>query len=317
MRQTMLLDAVNQGGSGQWPTAPAVTTTDDRRDFDQMVAALMPVPQQRPRAVVRRADRSRRAGQGPVPGVPARRVVPRRRARAPGAVGRVGRRGVRGGRGRRHEAWPRTSAQGRLRGVARTTARAGQRPAPLADRPAAVPTPSTRQAGAPALRMHRPSAQPGDEVGQGDLEAGADGRRAPAVEMGDHLPGGEGAAQRGEHRLLDRSTGRRHRRELRRHRRPPRVGVRPVQVEAPQARRPARTHHRPDQDVRLPHDDRQVGDLGRHHQPRPCGVGHAVLDGDHHVGPGARRGRGPHVGGEVAEQASSGRGPGWSRRPGP
>ena len=43
MRQTLLLDAVTTGGSGQWPTAQAVTTTtDDRRDFDQMVAALMP-----------------------------------------------------------------------------------------------------------------------------------------------------------------------------------------------------------------------------------------------------------------------------------
>ena len=43
MRQTLLLDAVNPGGSGQWPTAHAVTTTtEDRRDFDQMVAALMP-----------------------------------------------------------------------------------------------------------------------------------------------------------------------------------------------------------------------------------------------------------------------------------
>ncbi len=42
MRQTMLLDAVQQGGSGRGPAMPTTTAADDRRDFDQMVAALVP-----------------------------------------------------------------------------------------------------------------------------------------------------------------------------------------------------------------------------------------------------------------------------------
>ena len=41
MRQTMLLDAVHQGGSGRGSSTPT-TAADDRRDFDQMVAALVP-----------------------------------------------------------------------------------------------------------------------------------------------------------------------------------------------------------------------------------------------------------------------------------
>ena len=41
MRQIMLLDAVQQGGSGRGP-ATATTAADDRRDFDRMVAALVP-----------------------------------------------------------------------------------------------------------------------------------------------------------------------------------------------------------------------------------------------------------------------------------
>ena len=42
MRQTMLLDAVNQGGSGPWLAAPAVDPTEERRSFDRMVAGLVP-----------------------------------------------------------------------------------------------------------------------------------------------------------------------------------------------------------------------------------------------------------------------------------
>ncbi len=43
MRQTMLLDEVNQGGSGPWPTVTAVDTTlEDRRSFDRVVAGLVP-----------------------------------------------------------------------------------------------------------------------------------------------------------------------------------------------------------------------------------------------------------------------------------
>ena len=45
MRQTMLLDEVHQGGAGRWtagPHLPGGTTGDDRRDFDEMVATLVP-----------------------------------------------------------------------------------------------------------------------------------------------------------------------------------------------------------------------------------------------------------------------------------
>ena len=42
MRQTMLLDAVHPGGSGQWPPAPAAATPHDRSAFDRMVAGLVP-----------------------------------------------------------------------------------------------------------------------------------------------------------------------------------------------------------------------------------------------------------------------------------
>ena len=42
MRQTMLLDAVHQGGAGRWTATPSTTTNDDRRDFDEMVATLVP-----------------------------------------------------------------------------------------------------------------------------------------------------------------------------------------------------------------------------------------------------------------------------------
>lgn len=41
MRQTMLLDAVQDGGARRWPTTAAVVA-DDRRRFDRMVAALVP-----------------------------------------------------------------------------------------------------------------------------------------------------------------------------------------------------------------------------------------------------------------------------------
>ncbi|GAA2719372.1 WhiB family transcriptional regulator [Cellulomonas aerilata] len=42
MRRSMLLESVNQGGSGPWPSATTVELADDRRDFDQVVAGLVP-----------------------------------------------------------------------------------------------------------------------------------------------------------------------------------------------------------------------------------------------------------------------------------
>ena len=42
MRQSMLLDAVNQGGSGPWPDTAVADPAEDRRDFDRMVAGLVP-----------------------------------------------------------------------------------------------------------------------------------------------------------------------------------------------------------------------------------------------------------------------------------
>ena len=42
MRLTTLLDAVNQGGSGPWPPQQVVDDLDDRRQFDRMVAGLIP-----------------------------------------------------------------------------------------------------------------------------------------------------------------------------------------------------------------------------------------------------------------------------------
>ena len=41
MRLTTLLDTVNQGGSGPW-TPTAVPTADDPRQFDRMIADLIP-----------------------------------------------------------------------------------------------------------------------------------------------------------------------------------------------------------------------------------------------------------------------------------
>ncbi len=41
MRLTTLLDTVDHGGSGPWPTG-STATTDDRRQFDRMVADLIP-----------------------------------------------------------------------------------------------------------------------------------------------------------------------------------------------------------------------------------------------------------------------------------
>lgn len=42
MRLTTLLDAVNQGGSGPWPPTITVDVTDDRAQFDRLVAGLIP-----------------------------------------------------------------------------------------------------------------------------------------------------------------------------------------------------------------------------------------------------------------------------------
>jgi len=41
---TTLLDTVNQGGSGPWPptTTTTVDVTDDRQQFDRMIAGLIP-----------------------------------------------------------------------------------------------------------------------------------------------------------------------------------------------------------------------------------------------------------------------------------
>ena len=42
MRQIMLLDAVQQGGSGPGPVAPVGDPVEERRSFDQVVAGLVP-----------------------------------------------------------------------------------------------------------------------------------------------------------------------------------------------------------------------------------------------------------------------------------
>jgi len=42
VRLTTLLDAVNQGGSGPWPPTSTVDVTDDRAQFDRLVARLIP-----------------------------------------------------------------------------------------------------------------------------------------------------------------------------------------------------------------------------------------------------------------------------------
>lgn len=41
MRLTTLLDTVDHGGSGPWPTG-STATTDDNRQFDRLVADLIP-----------------------------------------------------------------------------------------------------------------------------------------------------------------------------------------------------------------------------------------------------------------------------------
>ena len=42
MRLTTLLDAVNQGGSGPSPLTGTVDVTDDRQQFDRLIAGLIP-----------------------------------------------------------------------------------------------------------------------------------------------------------------------------------------------------------------------------------------------------------------------------------
>ncbi|RYV50448.1 WhiB family transcriptional regulator [Pengzhenrongella frigida] len=42
MRLTSLLDTVGQGGSGPWPPRAAVDVTDDRAQFDRLIAGLIP-----------------------------------------------------------------------------------------------------------------------------------------------------------------------------------------------------------------------------------------------------------------------------------
>ncbi len=42
MRRNMLLERVDEAGSGPWPPTPAADATDDRRSFDQVVAGLVP-----------------------------------------------------------------------------------------------------------------------------------------------------------------------------------------------------------------------------------------------------------------------------------
>jgi len=42
VRLTTLLDTVNQGGSGPWPLTDNISTTDDRSQFDQLVADFIP-----------------------------------------------------------------------------------------------------------------------------------------------------------------------------------------------------------------------------------------------------------------------------------
>ena len=42
MRLTTLLDTIDQAGSGPWPVARSTETTDDRRQFDQLVAGMVP-----------------------------------------------------------------------------------------------------------------------------------------------------------------------------------------------------------------------------------------------------------------------------------
>jgi WhiB family transcriptional regulator, redox-sensing transcriptional regulator len=42
VRLTTLLDTVNQGGSGPWPLTGSTATTDDRQQFDLLLADLIP-----------------------------------------------------------------------------------------------------------------------------------------------------------------------------------------------------------------------------------------------------------------------------------
>ena len=42
MRRSMLLERVNQGGSGPWPPAPAMEVVEDGETFDRVVAGLIP-----------------------------------------------------------------------------------------------------------------------------------------------------------------------------------------------------------------------------------------------------------------------------------
>jgi len=42
VRLTTLLDAVNQGGSGPWPPTTTVDVTDDRAQFDRLIAGMIP-----------------------------------------------------------------------------------------------------------------------------------------------------------------------------------------------------------------------------------------------------------------------------------
>jgi WhiB family redox-sensing transcriptional regulator len=42
VRLTTLLDTIDQAGSGPWPVARSTETTDDRRQFDQLVAGMVP-----------------------------------------------------------------------------------------------------------------------------------------------------------------------------------------------------------------------------------------------------------------------------------
>ncbi|GGC14784.1 WhiB family transcriptional regulator [Cellulomonas carbonis] len=42
MRLTTLLDTLNQGGSGPWPTTPTTSAATDGDAFDRLVATLIP-----------------------------------------------------------------------------------------------------------------------------------------------------------------------------------------------------------------------------------------------------------------------------------
>jgi WhiB family redox-sensing transcriptional regulator len=42
VRRSMLLERVNEAGSGPWPTTATVETVDDRGTFDEVIVALLP-----------------------------------------------------------------------------------------------------------------------------------------------------------------------------------------------------------------------------------------------------------------------------------